>query len=174
MRINEIASAEEQLGLWKLVSDNVWQAISTQAEQEARAKAEKAAAAKSKRSKRGGGRKSAPKSTGPVAMPSLKISAPPPPPPPPPKASDAKAADAVAQPQKSAQQKAAPQGQGPMPRLGAVQAARTPPMQQVLPPQLPSSIARPQTPSTALPPLQTARPKLSARRGGLVADDVPK
>lgn len=56
MRINEIASAEDQLGLWKLVSDNVWQAISTQAEQEARAKAEKAAAAKSKRSKRGVGR----------------------------------------------------------------------------------------------------------------------
>jgi hypothetical protein len=168
MRINEIASAEEQLGLWKLVSDNVWQAISTQAEQEARAKAEKAAAAKSKRSKRGGGRKSAPKSTGPVAMPSLKISAPPTP-----KASDAKAADAVAQPQKSAQQKAAPQGQGPLPRLGAVQAARTPPMQQVLPPQLPSSIARPQTPNTALPPVQTARPKLSARYGGLVAGDTP-
>ncbi len=168
MRINEIASAEEQLGLWKLVSDNVWQAISTQAEQEARAKAEKAAAAKSKRSKRGGGRKSVPKSAGPVAMPSLKISAPPPP-----KTSDAKAADAVAQPQKSAQQKAAPQGQGPMPRLGAVQAAKTPAMQPVLPSQLPPSVARPQTPSTALPPVQTARPKLSARHGGLVAGDTP-
>lgn len=168
MRINEIASAEDQLGLWKLVSDNVWQAISTQAEQEARAKAEKAAAAKSKRSKRGGGRKSVSKSTGPVAMPSLKISAPPP------KASDAKAADAVEQPQKSAQQKAVPQGQGPLPRLGAVQAAKTPAMQQVLPAQLPPSVARPQTPITALPPVQTVRPKLSARRGGLVAGDVPK
>lgn len=167
MRINEIASAEDQLGLWKLVSDNVWQAISTQAEQEARAKAEKAAAAKSKRSKRGGGRKSVSKSAGPVAMPSLKISAPPPP-----KASDAKAADA--QPQKSAQQKAAPQGQGPLPRLGAVQAAKTPPMQQVLPAQLPPGIAGSQTPNTALLPVQTARPKLSARRGGLVAGDATK
>lgn len=165
MLINEIASAEEQMGLWKLVSDNVWQAISTQAEQESRAKAEKAAAAKSKRSKRGGGRKSSPKSVGPVAMPSLKISAPPPP-----KASDVKAADADAQPQKSAQQKAAPQGQGPLPRLGAVQAAKTPAMQQVLP----SSIARPQMPGTALPAVQTARPKLSARYGGLVAGDAPK
>lgn len=169
MRINEIASAEDQLGLWRLVSDNVWQAISTQAEQEARAKAEKAAAAKSKRAKRGGGRKSVSKSAGPVAMPSLKISAPPLPS----KASDAKAADADAQLQKSAQQKAAPQGQGPLPRLGVVQAAKTPAMQQVLPAQLPSSVAKPQTLSTALPPVQTARPKLSARHGGLVAGDTP-
>jgi hypothetical protein len=58
--IDEIASAEEQLGLWKLVSDNVWQAISTQAEQEAR---EKEAAAKYKRSKGGVGRIASPKPT---------------------------------------------------------------------------------------------------------------
>jgi hypothetical protein len=58
MRINEIANAEEQLALWKLVSDNVWQAINTQAQQQARAKAEKAAQAKAKRGVRGkGGRK---------------------------------------------------------------------------------------------------------------------
>ena len=36
MRINEFANAEEQLALWKLVSDNMWQALSTQAEQQAR------------------------------------------------------------------------------------------------------------------------------------------
>jgi hypothetical protein len=53
MRIDEFTSAEEQLALWKLVSDNVWQAISTQAEQERRANAEKAARAKVKRGKRG-------------------------------------------------------------------------------------------------------------------------
>ncbi len=34
MRINEITSAEEQLALWRLVSDNVWQAINSQVEQE--------------------------------------------------------------------------------------------------------------------------------------------
>ena len=39
MRIVEIASAEEQLALWKLVSDNVWSAISQQAKAEAEQKA---------------------------------------------------------------------------------------------------------------------------------------
>ncbi len=38
MRINEIANAEEQLALWKLVSDNVWNAIHAQAQQQAREK----------------------------------------------------------------------------------------------------------------------------------------
>ena len=33
MRINEIADAEEQIALWRLVSDNVWSAINTQAEE---------------------------------------------------------------------------------------------------------------------------------------------
>ena len=42
MRIDEIASAAEQLALWKLVSDNVWAAIGLQAKQEA----ERQAAAK--------------------------------------------------------------------------------------------------------------------------------
>ena len=42
MRIDEIASAEEQLALWKLISDNTWQAISQQAEAERRQRAEKA------------------------------------------------------------------------------------------------------------------------------------
>ena len=46
MRIVEIASAEEQLALWKLISDNVWTTISQQARTEAQQKA--AAAAKSR------------------------------------------------------------------------------------------------------------------------------
>ena len=46
MRIFEIASAEEQLALWKLISDNVWTTISQQARTEAQQKA--AAAAKSR------------------------------------------------------------------------------------------------------------------------------
>jgi hypothetical protein len=168
MRINEIASAEEQMGLWKLVSDNVWQAISTQAEQEARAKAEKAAAAKSRRSKRGGGRKSVSKSAGPVAMPLPKISAPPP------KASDAKAADAASkQANKTAQQLPLPQSQGPLPRLGAAQVAKLQAAQQILPAPLPPNSAMPQRPKTAVLPAQTARPKLSARYGGMVAGDTP-
>ena len=35
MRIDEFASAEEQMALWKLVNDNVWQAIETQRQQQA-------------------------------------------------------------------------------------------------------------------------------------------
>ena len=47
MRLVEFASAEEQLALWKLVSDSVWTAISVQAKQQA--KAAKQRKAKTKR-----------------------------------------------------------------------------------------------------------------------------
>lgn len=49
MRINEFANAEEQLALWKLISDGVWTAVRTQAEQQARANAERAQQAKAKK-----------------------------------------------------------------------------------------------------------------------------
>jgi len=68
MRINEIASAEEQLALWKLISDNTWTAIAQQAAQEKQAETERKAKAKLK----------------PRAMRARKganISVPPPPPP---------------------------------------------------------------------------------------------
>ena len=55
MRLKEVVSAEELLGLWKLISDNVWTAINTQSQQQASApQAETrrtAAAGKPKRSK---------------------------------------------------------------------------------------------------------------------------
>ena len=61
MRINEIANAEEQLALWKLVSDNVWQAIQTQAHQQAKEKALAAQQKKAKGKRKGkGGRVSVP------------------------------------------------------------------------------------------------------------------
>jgi hypothetical protein len=75
MRLKEFANAEEQLALWKLVSDNVWGAIATQAEQERRYKAEKAVRARTKRGKRG----NLPKATRP--SPPQTPSAPPKPPP---------------------------------------------------------------------------------------------
>ena len=57
MRIDEFASAEEQMVLWKLVNDNVWQAIETQRQQQTQAAQAKAAQAKSKpRKGRKGGR----------------------------------------------------------------------------------------------------------------------
>ena len=49
MRFDEIANAEEQLALWKLVSDGVWSAISQQAKQQAQAKAAKAKLPKPKK-----------------------------------------------------------------------------------------------------------------------------
>ncbi len=48
MRLVEFADAEEQLALWKLVSDNVWKAVAQQAEQQAAERAEKARQAKLK------------------------------------------------------------------------------------------------------------------------------
>lgn len=55
MRINEIADAEEQIALWRLVSDNVWSAIHTQAEDQAkqRAAAEQQRKSKPKRKHKG-------------------------------------------------------------------------------------------------------------------------
>ena len=55
MRIVEFASAEEQLALWKLVSDNVWGAISQQAKAEAEQKALKKAQAKKAPKRKGMG-----------------------------------------------------------------------------------------------------------------------
>jgi len=48
MRLMEIASAEEQMALWKLVNDNVWAAINQQARAEAERKAAAQRAAKLK------------------------------------------------------------------------------------------------------------------------------
>ena len=73
MRINEIASAEEQIELWKLVSNSVWQSL--QQQQQAQQQRDAAAAA---------ARKNAPKSKrgvrGARAIPSLpKVPTPKPP-----------------------------------------------------------------------------------------------
>ena len=51
MRFTEIIGPEDQLALWKLVSDSVWTSISIQAKQEARAKAAKKRKATAKRTK---------------------------------------------------------------------------------------------------------------------------
>jgi hypothetical protein len=48
MRLVEFADAEEQLALWKLLSDHMWKAIAQQAEQQAAERAEKARQAKLK------------------------------------------------------------------------------------------------------------------------------
>ena len=85
MRLNEIASAEEQLALWKLISDNIWTAVSQQAEAERRQRAEKAAQAKLKPKIGGkrGGRKSLPPPPH-ITPPPPHITPPPPPKKPPP------------------------------------------------------------------------------------------
>ena len=48
MRINEIASAEEQLGLLRIIIDNTWQAVKQQADSEARQKATQTKPSKAK------------------------------------------------------------------------------------------------------------------------------
>jgi hypothetical protein len=83
MRINEIASAEDQMALWRLVSDSVWQAIETQRQQQAQAEQAKAAKAKLKpRGSRKGKSRSAapmppPKKSPPPENPSTKPNPPP-------------------------------------------------------------------------------------------------
>lgn len=64
----EIASAEDQMALWKLINDNVWAAINQQARDEAERKAAAQRAAKFKGGKR--------KSKG--ASPSVRLPLPPP------------------------------------------------------------------------------------------------
>jgi hypothetical protein len=76
MRLLEIASAQEQMALWKLISDSVWAAINRQAKEEAeRAAAERAAggAGRGKRSDRS----AAPSASSPPAPP-FKPAKPPP------------------------------------------------------------------------------------------------
>ncbi len=146
MRIDEIASAEEQLALWKLVSDNVWQAIATQAEQERRARAEKAALNKSKRGKRSGGRAASANPIAPKVVPT------------PPKPTQPNAA-AASKPTAGTQ--AQPQVQTQVPYVSTgVQ------------PRAPTAPIPPVASSTATQPLQQAlpkhpKPKITARAGGL-------
>jgi hypothetical protein len=79
MRIYEIASAEQQLALWKLISDNTWRAVSQQAAAERKQRAEKAAQSKLKPKRGGkrGGRKSLPPPP-PITPPPLPKKPPPP------------------------------------------------------------------------------------------------
>jgi hypothetical protein len=107
MRINEIASAEDQMALWRLVSDSVWQAIETQRQQQAQAEQVKAAKAKLKPrgSRKGKSRSAAP-------MPSPKpppIKKSPPPENPSTKPNPPPAADPQAQSLAQRQQALAPQ-----------------------------------------------------------------
>ena len=170
MRLIEFASAEEQMGLWKLVSDNMWQAISTQAEQEKLEKAKKAAAAKAKPPKRGGGRKSVAKSAASVAKPLPSTVKPAPA-----KTSDAQAAGAAStQSSQQAQQVQALQAQGPLPRMASVQAIKPVSTQPASSSQLPPNVALPNTLDTAVRPAHKVLPKLSARHGGVVADETTK
>ena len=51
MRFMEIANPEDQLALWRLISDNVWTAVMAQAKQAAALKAQAAATPKPKKFK---------------------------------------------------------------------------------------------------------------------------
>ena len=99
MRIDEFASAEEQLALWRLVNDNIWQAIETQRQQQAQAAQAKAAKAKLKPRK---GRK----------VGRGKLSIPMPPSPPSPKVPKAKKPEASPNPQQAKPQNLQPPVQG--------------------------------------------------------------
>ena len=67
MRLREFASAEEQMALWRLVSDNVWASIGQQVKQERQQRAEKTAQAKVKAKRKPNAKRG--KSIGAVPMP---------------------------------------------------------------------------------------------------------
>ena len=75
MRFMEIANPEDQLALWRLISDNVWSAVMAQAKQAAAQKAQAAANPKPKKFK--------PKKAIPKPPPAPKPKPPTPKPPPP-------------------------------------------------------------------------------------------
>jgi hypothetical protein len=147
MRINEIASAEEQLALWKLVSDNTWAAISQQAEAERRQREQQAAQRKLKPKTGGkrGGRKSLP------SPPHIT-------PPPPPKKPPTPTATAAAAPQ-AAQRMAVgmqqPQASALNPQAKPLPTTQPSTAQKQLPtnPPLPNS-QQPLTPKSPLTPQQ--------------------
>lgn len=62
MKINEVASAAEQLALWRLISDTVWAVVQQQADAEA---AERAAAAAPRPRRRGSAPATPPRSRAP-------------------------------------------------------------------------------------------------------------
>ena len=148
MRIDEIASAEEQLALWKLVSDNVWQAIAAQAEQERRANAEKAARSKTKRGKRSGFRGASAK---PIAPKPVATAA---------KPTEPKIAT-TNKPQASALQQTQQQVQ-PQVAYGATGVQPRAPIAPI--PPIASSAAVQTVPQTAA---KQPKPKITARAGGL-------
>jgi hypothetical protein len=148
VRIDEFASAEEQLALWKIVSDNVWSAIATQAEQERRARAEKAARSKPKRGKRSSSPKAA-KPPAPRAPNPAKTSA---------GAGNKAPQQAAAQQPENAP--AVPAQPNVTQRATGTQAQA--PIQPI-PPVASSSVA-PQVPQ---PVVQQAKPRITARAGGL-------
>ncbi len=147
MRIDEFASAEEQLALWKLVSNTMWSALATQAEQERRARAEKAATKKRPaRSKR----RSTPKSA-PLAVPK----APPPPTP---------ADSAPTEPkQQVAKDQPSPNTYGVEPRKSYGATGVQP--RASIQPQLPMTPI-PAAPQTKQPSTKQPKPRLTARAGG--------
>ena len=113
MRLNEFASAEDTLALWKMISDNTWAAIAQQAEAEAKQKAERAAAHKSTY-KRGTGTSTAKPAPPKRLPPPLQhVSAP--------VAKDAKSATSTAEKTPKPQQQQTVQTTAAIPTVKAVQ-----------------------------------------------------
>lgn len=69
MRLMEIASATEQMALWKLINTSVWQAIEQQQRQEAQQQQEKRAQSKSRKVRGGAGVKTTPVPRVPTQVP---------------------------------------------------------------------------------------------------------
>ncbi len=163
MKIYEVISAEAQLGLWKIISDNVWSAVATQAAQEKREKAEKAERTSIKRPKKvkGGSRTTTSKAVTQISPPSSQ-------------SSQQKPADKNTSQQAAATNTITPVNPKPEPSRGPYGAVGLSPQQIAA--QLQSTNQQMQTKPqhktmTLQPPSNTepkSKPRLSARAKGMI------
>jgi hypothetical protein len=146
MRLQEFADAEEQIKLWKLISDNTWMAVQQQADQHARDRAEQAVKSKSTKGKKRAGvrRSSAPRA---LAKPM---------PPPVPAVPQAKPTDVAPVQQPTL-------AQGALPSKGPWGAGQVP-----VAPSSTSLPTKPEAPSADAQQKAGAQLKLSARHKGVV------
>lgn len=153
MKIFEIASADEQIGLWRLITNSVWSSLDQQAREQAEQKAlQKQRSSKQKRGKRG--------STGAGSKPPPPLSAP--------------TGDKNPQPNKSADAKSANNKQVPNPQSQQAQ-QRTQGQQRTLP--APNTINQPLQPIKPMPAMSALQPPVATVNKQLplpVAGHVPK
>jgi len=143
MRLLEIASAEEQIALWRLVSDNIWAALQLQQDQEQQAAVDTAARAN------GTAAKPAPKTPDKTKTKSKK-----------------------GRGSKNKAMKSVLRSYGRVPKLPRVPVPSTPPKPDAKP-AIPTEKPGPQTPSPGISAQSPTMVRMSAKTGAAANDQAP-